>query len=581
MRANKIFRAVIVMGACVTTSLWACRPAWTAEPVPTDRLLPPEVHAFVTVPNVQQLKERFGQTRLGRLGEEPALNDFLKDVSAQWDQWSEQVQKEIGVPLNDLVSIPAGEASVAVVQPSGQSMQIVGFLDFGDRRQTVDKLLDKAADALAKQGVQRSVKNFEGTEITIYSRPQQNGDVQDSQQPRDKQLAYFIRDSRLVIGTDPAVLEGVLARWDGKHPKTFADDELYSYIVQRAKTRNSQAAANWFFNPVNLVKGAANSPGSPPNVQTQMVLGFLPTLGLTQVKAVGGSIDLATKEHDYLSRTVVYVDQPTQGLLNAFRFPAVAQSPPDWVSADASMYYALNWDIAGAWNAVETLVDTFQGPGTFAKLIDDLANSPDGPQIHLKKDIIDQLTGAIHLISEPPSADQVNRPRFLAALEVKDEGKMKSVLASVAKAPGFPGKTREFRGQTLYEISGPAAGGGALTAGLSVVRGHLMIATDVSMLERIIRSDPDQPSLAKSAEYRRIARQFPAKTSILGFQRQSAQMKAAYELVRSGQTGNPIPGIDFTKLPPFEAIEKYLAAAGSYVVPDERGVLFVSFTPRE
>ena len=42
----------------------------------------------------------------------------------------------------------------------------------------------------------------------------------------------------------------------------------------------------------------------------------------------------------------------------------------------------------------------------------------------------------------------------------------------------------------------------------------------------------------------------------------------------------PIP-LDFKKLPPFEAIEKYLFSSGSYIIPDKNGAVFVGFSPKK
>jgi hypothetical protein len=101
----------------------------------------------------------------------------------------------------------------------------------------------------------------------------------------------------------------------------------------------------------------------------------------------------------------------------------------------------------------------------------------------------------------------------------------------------------------------------------------------VTLLEQVIR-DTDTDSLADSKEYKTIASHFPAQTSMIGYQNQSSQLQAVYELFRSGGASGFLGGldIDFSKLPPFETIEKYLPASGSYAVPDERGALFVSFS---
>jgi hypothetical protein len=40
-------------------------------------------------------------------------------------------------------------------------------------------------------------------------------------------------------------------------------------------------------------------------------------------------------------------------------------------------------------------------------------------------------------------------------------------------------------------------------------------------------------------------------------------------------------GIDFSKLPKFEDIQKYFTPGGSYMTSDDRGLFIVSFTLKE
>jgi hypothetical protein len=65
-------------------------------------------------------------------------------------------------------------------------------------------------------------------------------------------------------------------------------------------------------------------------------------------------------------------------------------------------------------------------------------------------------------------------------------------------------------------------------------------------------------------------------------------MKPLYEMFKSGKASESmaafpplakiLEGIDFKKLPDFDAIKKYLPASGSYGVPHANGAVFVSFT---
>ena len=573
--------------AVVMSVAFGNHSAPAAEKVPSQRLLPPDVYAYVTFPSIPELKQRWSQSMLGELAHDRELADFWRDVEVQWREASAKVEEEIGVNLNDLLTIPSGEVSIAIMQLRGKKVGIVGFLDFGDNGETVDVLLEKSAKALDEQGGKRTVQEFEKTRIVVY----QSADKQETEENDDEEIdadhnkfAYFLKDSYFVAASHVEVLEAVLSRWDGKHPQTFAENEVYRYIVDRCKNEDSEAVMTWYVNPVSMVTAALEMGGAKGSNRSSRLLGQLPMLGITQLKAIGGSIDMAAGDFDSISRALMYVDFPASGVLNMLQFPATEQLPPKWVSAKSSAYVAFNWDIGGAYAALEALVDSFLGlPGMFANIVNRMAENENGSKVHLKKDFIDHLNGTVHLVGDFVESENEDRQRerILIALGTRNADNIKTMLSAIVKTSVFPIEVREFRGETVYELSGGIPGNQNVTLGFGVVNDHLMIASDVAMLEQVIRADQDQESLSESAAYRKIARKFPEKTSILSYQHQNPQFKAVYELVRSGQAGLSFQGLDFTKLPPFSAIAKYLPAAGSYVVPDKHGALIVSFRLRD
>lgn len=559
----------------------ASQPGVAAEKVPSERLLPPNTYAYLSIPSVPELRARFSQTQFGKIADDKAFEDFMEDVKDKFEEISKQVEEKVGLKLDDLLAVPAGELAIAVVQPPGKAIGGVAILDFGKNEDNVEKLLDSLSKAAEEQGGKKTEKDIDGTKVIVFDAPEEKKDDEnkddDGESPKSaepgKKIAYFVRDAHLVVASDLPVVEAVLERWDGKHAQTFAANEAFAYIVEQSRAGSGPSALTWYVNPLDLVR-AIIAAGSDSNPQMAMVMGFLPALGVNNFKAVGGGMDLATSEYDSVSKTVMYIEKPTSGILNIFQFPATEQAPPSWVTDDATSYFAFNWDVSGAYDAVEALFDTFQGPGAFSGFIDGMAAQ--GPKLHVKKDIIDQMTGQMHVASDANGADDPQQQRFLFAIDVKDDAKMKGVLESLSKTEGFPGETREFHGNTIYEVQPPVpAAGGKM--GICVADGHLMISNDVTRIDQLLLADKDRKPLSQLSEYQKISKNFPSKTSMLGFQRQDVQMKAIYEMLRSGEQ-QQVEGIDFKKLPPFEAIQKYLSASGSYAVPDKNGAMFVNFS---
>src|SRR5262249_31447936 len=90
--------------------------------------------------------------------------------------------------------------------------------------------------------------------------------------------------------------------------------------------------------------------------------------------------------------------------------------------------------------------------------------------------------------------------------------------------------------------------------------------------------------LADSPEYRRIAAQFPERTSMISFERQDGRLGGLYEQLRSGllnvaglpNVAGGLTDFDFKALPPFTTMSRYLQTTGSFIVPEKDGFRIVN-----
>jgi hypothetical protein len=454
------------------------------------------------------------------------------------------------------------------------------FLDFGDRQEAVQKLIDKAVESL-DENKKRTEEEVDDTKIIAY----QTEDEEGGKKPHAA-AAYFIKDSILVIGSHVAALKEVLTRWDGKHERTLADNDTYRYILDKCRDESSDARPQmvWFLDLVALVQSVvASQPQLPP--QAAMAMGVIPMIGLDKFKGLGGTLDMARGEFDTVSRSLIVLDRANQGIVNLFQFDSAAQTPPKWLASDWSGYMAINWNAGKAYTAVEVLVDMFQGPGTLANLLQNLADNPGAGGIHAKKDVLDQITGVLHIAQDDgASGGKSAAEGFLFGIQIKNAAAARATLSKIAAVPGIKINEREFQGETLYEVEGAAGDdddGGV--PGFAVTEGHVMIATDVRLLERVLRGVGDRETLADSAAYKRIARKFPARTCSIGYNRQDTQVKAAVDALKSGQL-NALTGgtefFDFSKLPDFEMLKKFMPPTGSFMEQDARGLKITSFSLR-
>lgn len=553
-----------------------------AKKVSAAHRLPKSVYFYLSAPSVKDLKSRFQNSSTGKMLDDRALADFRKDIEAHLKTASAEAEKATGYSLEKLLSIFDGEASLAVVKGS-KIPGVVLFIDFGANKSIVDKLVAIAEQAAKGQGAAVSTEKVEGTTIKLFTPAAAGAGEEGDIRSGPKQYAYCIKDTHLVFSTDIPALKQVITNWSGESSESFAKAEVYSYISKRCQTDGRAPALKWYVNPIELVQDVIRSNKDIPQ-QAKMAMGILPLLGISKFRAIGGSIDMATKDFDSITKSVVYVDQPPTGLLNFFQFPAVKQSPPNWVSADVSSYTQANWDVKTAYTAFGALFNMLgplAGLPALDQLVDQLANDPNGPGIHVKKDLIDQLTGQIHVVSAA-AAPNTGTPKFVVSIGMKDEQKANALLTKITNNPNFPGKKRNVNGKTFYEVDlGATFGGNTPPMGFGIAAGSLIVSSDIKMLEAVMSGKAAEKSLAGSAAYMAIAKRFPAKTSMISFQRSDAQLKAVWDQIRGGAVPGDIPGIDLSKLPPFEAIQKYLPASGGYTIPDKNGAYSESFTPRK
>ncbi len=562
------------------------RSAFADEQVPCDRRLPKNVLAFVSLRNVSDFKTEWSKTLFAQLERDEALAEFRADVEKQLAEASQQLEDQIGLSLGELLSIPHGEIAAAAVMGQGGKIAVVLFLDFGDREEAVQKLLSKAADSFENEGIKRTEEEIDDTAVIVYKKADDDG------QKLRETGAYFLKDTFLVLGSDHTVLKSVLSRWDGKHDRVLADNDVYRYIVEKCRDESSdeKPQLTWFIDPVAAVQAAM---ASQPQAAAQMAMaaGVIPMIGIDKFRGIGGTFDMAQGDFDTVSRTLVYLDRPAKGIVNMFQFDAAPQAPPKWVTADWSGYIGVNWNVAKAYSAAEGLVDMFQGPGWLANMIQGLADNENSGGVHLKKDILDQLTGTFHIIEDDGQSNAGSTEGYLVAIDLRNGAAFRATLAKIARISGLKIEEREFQGETLYEFTVPGMGAGGADddddddggqAGLAVVGQQLLVASDVRLVERVLRGGGDREPLSETAVYKSIAQRFPAQTALISFSRQDSQIKSLYGLLQSGAAipAGPLASFDFSKLPELDVLKKYMPASGGFMQNEERGLKFTNFSLR-
>lgn len=605
--------ATLVAGLCLMVGA-----ARAADPVSNDKRLPQDTLIYFTVNNVNDFKEKFSGTQFGKLLKDDSMADFLAQFEEPLKAISSEVEDKTGVGLMDILSIPSGEVSFAVSYSDGNPVSIILMLDYGDSQETVEKLIKKATEAAEEEGGKSSEEEIDDVKVITLTPPgeeseeTEEGDAAAGIEQSFKSVSYAMKDSTLVISNQVSAIKGLLERWDGSSDSGLASAASYKLIMQKCAPKgDDQAEVSWYLDLMGLIQ-AGITLGSAENPQVGMAAGFLPVLGLDELKGFGGAMNVGEADFDNVTRSFIHVGD-SKGALRLFSMPAVEQTPAKWVHDNCSMFFSMNCDFQEGYKGVEGIYNTFAGEGALAKMIEDLAESEDGPQIHIKKDIIDQITGRISVSSDVEEEEETSQERYVVAIELTNEAAFKKILAKAAKFPGFPGKARDFEGHTIYELGlggimeeeeeseeqsfrnladdeekedGKEEGSdeegvemeeAEMTPAIAIGRKHLFFGTDVEQIEQILRGK-DEDSLADSKIFKQVSKYFPKKVSSMSYQRADAQVKGALKALKSGQLDSVVgDNIDLSKLPDFDDIKQYFTPTGGYVRPDEDGVFMENF----
>ena len=567
---------LLACSAILMTSLTA---SGQTTKVISDQILPQDTYLYVSFPNITQMKDYMSSSSMGQMWNDAALDDFKAELHSAFDSDLQeglmQVQEAIGMSVEELLQIPSGEMTMAISGGPSNTMGAVMFMDFGDKESQVSDLLDRAANALG--GVPRLVRedeSFDGIDLTMF-RVQYDGPVPT---PLGKEFGWFVKDERLVFANRIELLESVLSNWDGESTDNFASNDKYSYIMSKCQSGDRTSLTTFYMDPIGLFEKLVQtgSLGQQATMGAGMAVGFLPTLGLNQMKAFGTVSEAGQGPFEAISRGVFYAEQPPRAVMEIFQLDATDSTPPDWVKDNVTAYIATKWKIGEAFTAVENLVDMFSGPGTFADQLNQLADRE--PGIHIKHDIVEQMTGEIKVITAPGEGAGYGGDQVLFSLGVRDDEGANAVLSKIANAAGMD--SRDFRGAEIFEVEGPEN----QSVKLTVSQGRMLLCIGGPLLEQVLLNDSDMKPLSASEEFRKIAEHFPASALSVQFSRPAEQYRGLYEMLRSGEAADQFPGmdeifarLDFTTLPPYESVSKYIKPTGGFTKEDENGMYMEAF----
>jgi hypothetical protein len=520
------------------------------------------------------------------------MKPFIDTLYGTWSELVETAKEEIGLSLDQILALPQGEITFAIIEPSADGPGFVVIFDAGDQLANARKLID---NAVKKLGLNRTEKTIGEVKCECY----------EGFSDKKFNLLIFEKDGALMFSSDVEAARQVLELWNEKQDaRSLAESAVYASIANRCRgSRDEEPQIIWYADPIGFMKKMAET--EPP---MQFAVMALPALGLDGVQGVGGSVLYDTEQYDGMMHLHLSLANPRSGVLKVIAFEPGESKPERWVPGDAAAYMTLHWNFKTSIDEVETMFDSFRGEGMFARTLDNFFNKQ--YDVDLKQQIIPLLDGRVTYVNWIEKPVSLQSSQTLVALKLKDKEKavetMQALLDSIAKKSPANIETKNVSEKSYYchdpikrmnlpegserpPVPMPCFG---------IIEDYLVISNYPGIYEQVLATSADSSkSLANELDYKIIASRIErtssgSKPAMLTFQRPEETLRYMYDLATSEKaksflqnesTRNPFlksinSSIDKQPLPPFSAIQKYFSPSGGIVTDDDSGIHLLDFT---
>ena len=572
---------------------------------------------------------------MGQLVKDEAMQPFIQDMKAQLERKLTGVRQKLGLTIEDLRDVAAGEISLALVEREKAPASVTVAVDVTGRASEAQTLLKKIDAELIKRRSKRAEANSGGVAMTIYSiPPQTENDIA-------REAIFFIHNDMLCASDNRAEAEGMIGRLGGGATDSLAGLPAYKETMTRcaAEAGNLAPEVRWFVDPWGYARASRSLlRGEAAKNRGKDYVSILEGQGFDAIQGMGGYVNLAVAgSFEVLHRTSIYAP-PLSGANEKYRlamrmmeFPNSPElTPQPWIPRKLASYRTFNIDMKNAYAHVGTLFDAVAGvQDAFAEAIKGLEVDPYGPRVKVSQDFVQHLGQRVTLVTDYDLPITTKSERFLVCLELTDEASVQATIEKLMLADPNAHR-REFQGKTVWEIMPPTddipeleialdplepqAGGegeqglgnaGGLGAGamsnsaVCVTDGHLFIASHLTFLEKILADKPPGEVLAAAGDYLEIDAALDqiiaGPAAVRTFRRSDEAYRPTYELLRQGKMpeAETLLGrvlnrlltspedeeegilrkqkIDGRQLPNFEMVRRYFSPAGMAVRSLEDG----------
>lgn len=602
--------------------------------VPSDTIMSSSTRGFASIADMKLLQANWNKTQMGRLVKDEAMQPFVSDLKRQIERKLSDTRTKLAMTIEDLRDVATGEVGIGLVEKESTRAAVAITVDVTGNVPAAQTLLGKIDQEMKRRNAKRSDVTSSGVNLAVYAIPPQH------EKDIVREAAFFINQDMLCATDSRAEAEEMIARFGGAPGNRLADVKPYTTTMGRcaAEADDLVPEVRWYVEPFGYARASRSLiSGEELAKRGKDYVSILANQGFDAIQGMGGFVNLAAYgSFEVLHRTSVYAPAVTQDptkyklAMRIMQFPNVVKMPPEpWIPRSLASYRTFNMDLQNAYKYVGTLFDAIAGyENAFKDAMSGLETDPYGPQIEVQKEFVAHLGQRVSLFTDYELPITTKSERFMFMIELKDEAAVAATVEKYMKADPNA-EQKEFQGKVVWEIK-PAqeeipeleidlepaeteveGGQGMKPTAMSnsavcVTDGHLLVASHLTFLEKMLAAKAKGDQLADAADFREVEvtlnQLLPGPVAARCFRRTDEAYRPTYELLRQGKMpeSETLLGrllnrllttpedeeegvlrkqkIDGRQLPPFEMVRRYFSPAGIVVRSLDDGWFVVGAT---
>lgn len=588
-------------------------------------LLPGTTRALFSITDFEQFQQHWDQTQLGKLLDDPAMDPFVQDMKRQVQNRWFNLQERLGLTLDDLQGVPGGQVSLALSHSAQQEASTVMLIDVRGHLEQARAVIQKATANLTRRGAKQSQASVAGTTVTTFDVPPPAGSRRTTN--RRVAYFLRESEALLAATDDLATAQEILTRLGGEATGSLSESPTFRKIADRLSQdagAGYMPQVRWYIEPLALAEAIRSRVPPDKRSRGKSTVDILRNQGFSGLQGVGGFVDLAVDgpegvRFEALHRTAVLAPKPYQGAMKMVDvLPGEVFSPQTWVPRDVAAYATGYTNLLTAFDNFGPLFDELVGEegetGVWQDVLKGLKDDEEGPQIDLRAELFAHLGSRISILTDYREPIGPGSERILIALQCKDDKAVTAALEKMFKEDPTM-RAREHQGHIIWETIPLEEETGAPSVSLTAPplgvegeaefyqesppifpnaswvasSGELMIASHYDFLSEVLTPREERQSLGRDVEYRIVTATLdafqPQASFARAFTRLSEQARPSYELLRQGKMSDSDTlamrlltslfgeekekpaetrqKLDFSKLPEYDAVRRYLGLGGT------------------